>query len=266
VAKNASELRFQNQLGSELLLLHAETDSLQQAENNHLMQVGKVHRHEVGRFYHMVVGKPVDVNQATVGNERGAPGSGAGGGRREEKPVDDPPIQVSPEPSFIGSGAGGAGDGDQQPPPPSLSQIHDDQYPYEYGAWVEIYGDNTTETLPGKGERGNNNTLVHGDNSTSIDGDDNYNLKGTARSNISKDSYATVGGDNHTTINGKDHYYAIEATAWTLADEEHYVTGASLEVFVAHIEAAVMHIEANIMKMQAGPAFHKGPIQFWSLG
>jgi type VI secretion system secreted protein VgrG len=81
VAQNASEIRFQNQLGSELLLVHAETDSLQQAENNHHMQVGKVHIHEVGQHYRLVVGKPVDVNQAPAGIPGGTavPGSGGGG-------------------------------------------------------------------------------------------------------------------------------------------------------------------------------------------
>jgi type VI secretion system secreted protein VgrG len=79
VAKNANEIRFQNQLGSELLLVHAETDSLQQAENNHHLRVGKVHTHEVGERYCLIVGKPVDVNQAAVVMQSGAAGSGAGG-------------------------------------------------------------------------------------------------------------------------------------------------------------------------------------------
>jgi type VI secretion system secreted protein VgrG len=139
VAKNANEIRFQNQLGSELLLLHAETDSIQQTENNHRTQVGKVHRHDVGQFYHVVVGKPVNVNQAAIGIQGAAVGSGAGGAESK--------VQTTI-----------LGDGTEQ-----------DVYPSPGGLETDIEGDSTTSVS------GTNNTSIGGDdhytlagNSTSV--------------------------------------------------------------------------------------------------
>jgi type VI secretion system secreted protein VgrG len=185
VAKNASEIRFQNQLGSELLLLHAETDSLQQAENNHLMQVGKIHRHEVGEGYHVIVGKPVDVNRTVVGIQAGAAGSGAGGG--PPIPIgelDRQPLDVAPS-AAEGSGAGGGHGSSQSGPTPTGASAPPSQ----------TLADGTLEqpfNPPGL------QTDVYGNNATNIYGDDSYLCSGTARSKIS--------GDNHTEIVGADYY------------------------------------------------------------
>ena len=155
VAKNASEIRFQDQLGSELLLVHAETDSMQQAENNHLLQVGNVHRHEVGHFYHTIVGKPVDVNKAGVGSQGGASGSGAGGGKGGGG--------TTPQGSAPGQGT-------------STTTILPD------GAEQDTYPSPGLETD------------INGNNTTNITGDDTYTCNGTARSEIDQDNHTVIEG------------------------------------------------------------------------
>jgi type VI secretion system secreted protein VgrG len=172
VAKNASEICFQNRLGSELLRVHAETDSMHQAENNHLQQVGKVHRHEVGQFYSTIIGKPVNVNQVAVGPPSGAGGSGAGGGPPRENPVEDGSPAATPESPTTGSGSGGG-----NPPTPADAQ---DQFPDLKGAQVQIYGDNTTET--------------YGDNHTTITGDDHYTCKSSQFSSVDNAVLSKVAG------------------------------------------------------------------------
>ncbi len=219
VAKNASEIRFQNQLGSELLLVHAETDSIQQAENNHLQQVGKVHRHEVGQFLHTIVGKPVDVNQAAVGPPPGASGSGSGGGRPGEKPVEDCSSAGTPVCAAPGSGAGGG----NPPAPPGTV----DQDANQYGTFVQIYGNNTTET--------------YGNNSTTITGDDTYKCDGTAQSNI--------GEDNHTHIAGTDHYYAGSVFSKVALGIISYETSLLDIVLGPKLEfSGMFHVDFAIMK------------------
>jgi len=122
---------------------------------------------------------------------------------------------------------------------------------------VEIYGDNTTETLPWNGERGNSYTLVHGDNSTKIDGDDNYTLGGTG--------YTSIKGDNHTSIEGTDDYVAVKALSFVGVAESNI--GASAEVYGAHLEVALFHVEANVVTLKdEGTKFCKDHLVIMSLG
>jgi type VI secretion system secreted protein VgrG len=257
VRGNASEIRFQNQLGRELLVVHAETDSLQQAENNHLQQVGKVHRHEVGQFYHTIIGKPVNVNQAMVGTQANPTGSGAGGGPPKEITVEDLPQGGN---SLSGPEGSGAGGGQPNPPPDTKRQD-----PHEFGALVQIYGPNTNETfgdnsteihgddhysLDGSSfsdTKKNSTTNVHGDNNTTIDGNDTYNLGGTAHSEIQ--------GDNHTEIHGIDYYKAHESASSVTGKERSYsankdeATILHVEGDAVHLEAAGIHVELNGIKL-----------------
>jgi type VI secretion system secreted protein VgrG len=238
VAKNASEIRFQNQLGSELLLVHAETDSIQQAENNHLMQVGKVHRHEVGQFFHTIVGKPVNVNQAAVAPPHSAAGSGAGGGKPQEKPVEDRSQVATFVSSATGSGAGGG-----NPPAPPDATTQD---PDQLGAFVQIYGDNTTET--------------YGNNSTTITGNDTYTCQGTART--------TISDDNHTDIGGTDHYKAGSVLSWVSVGIISYETNLLDVVAEAKLEfSGMIHVDLALAKADGEILSKEGAsIKMFTLG
>jgi type VI secretion system secreted protein VgrG len=245
VAKNASEIRFQKQLGSELLLVHAETDSLQQAENNHLMQVGKVHRQEVGQFYHVIVGKPVNVNQAVVAIEAGAAGSGAGGGPTTTI-LPDGQAMLGIQGGAAGSGAGGG---------PTTKTLAD-------GTEQDTYPSPGLET----DVSGNNATNITGNNSTNIWGDDTYEAKGNATS--------TIGGTNHTVIEGDDHYHAsqnsysqVDKVAFIFESAEFSFIPLQLEGKGVHLEATGIHVELNGVKLNTdGVVKNAGPLQILAFG
>jgi type VI secretion system secreted protein VgrG len=275
VPKNASEIRFQNDLGSELLLVHAETDSLQQTENNHRSQVGKLHRHEVGAFYHVVVGKPVNVNQAVVGIQGAAAGSGAGGGLPVAKKEPDLPFADGPPPSATGSGAGG-GNTVEEPPTHSPDGTLVDTYDEGPGLATDVWGNNRTWILKNNltSIRGNDtyitcgslDSTIDGDNTTKIHGNDHYSLDGTA--------YSEIQNDNHTEIHGTDYYKAAFSFSNVYGSELSYSTNKDettllhAEIDAVHLEAAGIHIELNLVKMQSEEGFHfKGsPLQCFTFG
>jgi type VI secretion system secreted protein VgrG len=151
VAKNASEIRFQNDLGSELLVMHAETDALQQVENNHLVQVGNIQRQEVGKFYHIKVGKPVNVNQGAVGIASSAAGSGAGGGGGGQPgPTGTAPGDTGPDTTTLPDGT------------------EDDIYDKGPGLQTDIEGHNVTNITE------DDHYWCGGSSFTEIDGSDVY--------------------------------------------------------------------------------------------
>jgi type VI secretion system secreted protein VgrG len=273
VARNAGEIRFQNQLGSELLLLHAETDSLQQAENNHLMQVGNVHRHEVGQFYHVVVGKPVNVNQAVAGIRSVVAGSGAGGGN------------TSKEESQVLS-----------------DNTEQDIYPTPGGLWTEVQGFSWTfiglvnwteigvpagldlftyspsfKDLPRDVSQTNgvlDTYICHGsahstidlNNTTEIGGNDHYSLDGTA--------YSEIQNDNHTEIHGDDYYNArnshseVSEEEFSISKVKTEISGSNTEVAAVHLEGAGIHVELNGMALETHGLTKsaKSPLKIFSLG
>jgi hypothetical protein len=101
VAANSNEIRFENALGKEELLIHAETDMHQHAENDqyvrvghdyqslvgndHHVQVGINHYHDVGHNYILTVGSPFDWKVGKPGGS-GPQGSGVGGGGEDNGP------------------------------------------------------------------------------------------------------------------------------------------------------------------------------------
>jgi hypothetical protein len=227
VSKNASEICFQNQLGSELLRIHAETDSLTQAENNHLQQVGKVHKHEVGQYFHTIVGKPVNVNLAAVVPPAGVSGSGAGGGEPQDVPAEDdgvPAFATMTPPT--GSGAGGGGSD-----PGTTTQT---------GALTQIYGDNATET--------------YGNNRTYVSGNDDYKCD--------KSVTQKIGGDNSTDITGTDHYHATSVNSSVpgvtniFEGMENSLILDQNEIKIVHFESNIIHIALDVMKID-GEIFSK---------
>jgi type VI secretion system secreted protein VgrG len=276
VAKNAGEIRFQNQLGSELLLIHAETDSLQQTENNQSTQVGNVHRHEVGQFYHVVVGKPVDVNKSTVGIQGGAAGSGSGGhgnpggghgtgahggggnggggnggggngGGGNGGGGNGGGGNGGGGNGGGGNGGGGNGGGGNPNPGEPTSKVkvsflsdgtEDDSYPAP-GLQTDIHGHSTTN--------------IDGDNSTNIGGDDHYTLLGSLYSDIKHDSHSSIHGDNETKIDGHDSYHAqsssstvdVYTNSWSTT--KHEGTLEHFEIDLAHLEAAVGHFALAVL-------------------
>jgi hypothetical protein len=214
VAANASEICFQNHLGSELLRVHAETDSLQQAENNHVMQVGKVHRHEVGQFFHTIVGKPVDVNQTAVGIGAGASGSGTGGGM--PRPEDEPIAQAFDEMPLgaIGSGLGGSGGGGIGP------------------------------AFPGQ------RTDVYGNNVTNIYGDDTYLCTQTARVEIRRDNHTYVQGVDYYHAINQMSLVNVSSLSAVLGTAISYETSVVDVVAAAKLEfSSIIHVDFAVSKV-----------------
>jgi type VI secretion system secreted protein VgrG len=301
VAANASEIRFENQLGSELLRIHAETDSVQQAENNHLMQVGKVHRHEVGQYLHTIVGKPVNVNLAAVGAAGRAAGSGAGGG---PAPTIDVPLAgagVSGIPT--GSGAGGgpkeviSPDGRMETDTFERARLEtdvngdnvthitgNDDYKCDENVTTTVLGNNVT-TITGTDTylcHSSASTTVEKNNTTVTGGDDTFTCKGTGSEDYGKDfhqhvagsSDSTVDGDNSTHIKGDDDYKAANLTSSVkgkvLAFEGCDINfiGLLVEGRVLHLEAnAQTHVELKVVSYENAVVKEEGsPIKIISLG
>jgi type VI secretion system secreted protein VgrG len=258
VSKNASEIRFQNQLGSELLLVHAETDALQQTENNHLMQVGKFHRHEVGEFYHVVVGKPVNVNRSVVGYSVATAGSGAGGGSPLPEDAPDGQFLDDSLPGATGSGAGGTGQGHGS----SKSGTSD------AGASAPPAFNLPDGTLDQPFDPPGLQTDVHGHNATNIDGDDTYSCGGTARADIKL--------DNHTEVGGIDYYRASNQAGVVLLTAWNAVLGASLSFETSLLDivatdklefSGLIHVDLAILKAD-GENIHntKATLKLMTLG
>jgi type VI secretion system secreted protein VgrG len=264
VAKNANEIRFQDQLGSELMLLHAETDSIQQAENNHLMQVGKVHRHEVGELYQVIVGKPVDVNKAAVTAPVAAAGSGAGGGPFSA--IDSNQFKVGIQGVAAGSGAGGGpvesigprGEEVDTFKSPGLQTTvngfngtlitGDDTYLCQSSASTTVNKDNST--LIGGNDTyecmASASTTVDVNNTTVTRGDDTFTCEGTGREFYSNDFHQEVDGDNYTTIKQADHYEAQDSHS-TVRGRAFVYEGCEFNFIPLLIEGRVLHLEANAM-------------------
>jgi type VI secretion system secreted protein VgrG len=290
VARNASEIRFQNQLGSELLVLHAETDSLQQTENNQHTQVGNVHRHEVGQFYHVVVGKPVNVNQAVVGIQGEARGSGVGGGLPVAMKEPDQLLADGLLPGATGSGAGGGDESKVQvhflpdgreedtfPKPGLLTEVLGNNGTIITGNnWTDIGGNdsyyaggNVDTTIAGNNSTtitGNDtyytgadvDTTIRGNNSTKIHGDDHYSLDGTG--------YSEIQGDSHTDIGGDDNYKAANSYS-SVRGHDRSFSGEKSEATLLHTEVKVVHLEADGINIQlSGIKLNKDGIKKYDCG
>jgi type VI secretion system secreted protein VgrG len=286
VAKNAGEIRFQNQLGTELLLIHAETDSLQQTENNQRTQVGNVHRHEVGQTYHVVVGKPVNVNQALAGIRSVIAGSGAGGATKEQPWVfpDNTEVDVYPEPGGLRTEVQGFSQtfiqrvnwteiGAPLKPneligefPPRLSDFSSTYPPRDSSQNNGVLDTYICHGSAKSTYDGSNTTQIGGDNSTNIDGEDHYSCGGTAHSDFYSDNYTNI-------LFGTDYYYAKNSNSTVTNTQSSYAankdeaTLVHAEADAVHLEAAGIHIELNLMKLNTdGFTDEKCPIKIFALG
>ena len=185
VLQNANEIRFENQMGQERMLLHAETDFHQNVENNQHVRVGK--------FHSEVIGKKVkwDMGTATIAKSQTGAGSGAGGGpplptHEPNRPFDGghtgpaaaAATDHSPAPPLTPAMGSGAGGGDKD------LDAKDDNFAAGGHAKVRFVSNGSDDTIDDHGKttyvRRGNVTEIYGGSVTRIFKDDAAAVTGSA--------------------------------------------------------------------------------------